>query len=272
VHGSWRRPCCAVGWESGRKAWWARSHAHGVRVKDNGEAYNRRWIVPWVSIRGLERAPCVLLMGWWSRSKRVPTASQASEIEAPPLSEIMGAGAPARRPALSRTVSAPQRAAVGAPASLVRAEPSSPMRLPHCPPSQAPASLRPSMHQAACATEAWQGWRWGAVVVRGLPTCGLASSPCRFTALLRATVRTARAMWPRRLQSRQPPASGGRLSRGYIARSTGSHAVRAGVGGAALWSSRRAQWSRAQRASHAVRVGRETGPNRRSRVVLPPCK
>src|SRR5439155_12386686 len=129
--------------------------------------------------------PCVLTIGSWWIAKRCHTASKASEMEAPPLSERMVWGAPERRHAVSRTISATQLASVGAtaPARIVREEPSRMIRLHHLTPARAKAMFRPSMNQYSWGAVALEGCGPGAFLLSGLPTCGLSSSTCLVSAI-----------------------------------------------------------------------------------------
>src|SRR5437667_10609184 len=88
--------------------------------------------------------------------------------------------------------------------------------------------------------------------------------------MIRATVRTERALLPRRLHMRKPPASGWRFCSWYPSIITGSQALRDGVFGAALGCSSEAKLSRSKRPIHSVMVGRETCKNRLRRVLLLP--
>ena len=54
----------------------------------------RRWMLKCVSIRLCSFGPAVLMMVWWSMASRVQTPSKASEMKAPPLSEIKWTGTP----------------------------------------------------------------------------------------------------------------------------------------------------------------------------------
>ncbi len=83
------------------------------------------------------------------------------------------------------------------------------MRMPQRGPSKAQSLMRPSIHQDAWAAQAVKGCGWGAAAgARCSAVPGIAGEPWRVSAMRRATVRTERAVGPRRLQIRKPPAAG----------------------------------------------------------------